>query len=87
MGKSVKTVEERLKIKQDVLQQMDRLNVDVDVLESFQPFMKILDEYCQPKLMNGYSGRLYIPEINRVLEYVLPLRVWAQPMVRLVQRS
>lgn len=85
MGKSVKSREERLQIKADILKQLDALHIDVEVVESLQPFLKLLEEYCMPKIVSGYSGRMAVPELGRVLEYVLPLRVWAQPMVRMVK--
>ena len=56
----------------------------IDGLEGVAPFHKLLDEYAQPEILSGLSGRLYVEELERYIEYVLPLRASSKYMVRLV---
>ncbi len=76
-----KSQDERIKIKKDLIQQLQ--NHSVFILDSVQPFIKILTEYTQPIIDTGYSGSIYLPEINRNLDYCLPMRPNTEPMVKL----
>jgi len=82
--KSVKTQEERIQVKDGIVDKLALLNIDMDVFDSLKPFARILEEYTQPTLLSGFTGSINIPEIGRRLEYNLPMRVWTPPMVKLV---
>lgn len=89
MGKksSVKTQGERLQVKMDVEEKLLEMGLHMDSFESLTPFKKDLEDYTQEDILSGFSGKIYIPELERTLEYVLPMRIWAQPMVRLTAGS
>ena len=53
-------------------------------LEGMLPFQAILDEYQKERVQSGSSGRVFVPELNRFVEYVLPIKKQAQEMLRLV---
>jgi hypothetical protein len=50
-----------------------------------QEFYKILGEYCNPTITSGFSGKVNIPEIQRKIEYILPMRLEIDPVVKLTQ--
>ena len=63
---------------------LEMVENQIDGLEGVAPFHKILDEYARPDLLSGMSGRLYVEELERYIEYVLPMRESSNHMVRLV---
>ena len=48
------------------------------------PFHAILNEYLKDNILSGFSGRIFVPELERYIEYVLPAKKAAKDMVRLV---
>lgn len=54
-----------------------------DSYSSIKEFYKILDEYCNPNLTSGFSGKINIPEIQKNLEYILPMRKEIEPIIKL----
>lgn len=82
--KKHKSQQERTEIVDKVKNRFRDLGIDLDEFESFREFNIILKEYSQENIYSGYSGRYYIPEIKRYLEYILPLRKTSNDMVRLI---
>ena len=77
-----KTVEERTAIVEKIREQLTENHIDG--LEGVVPFHAILDEYLKEKIVSGFSGRVFVPELERYIEYVLPAKKAAKDMVRLV---
>lgn len=78
-----KSQQERIEIVDKIKNKFRELGIDLQEFESFHEFNNILHEYSQENIYSGYSGRYYIPEINRYLEYILPLRKTSNDMVKL----
>ena len=90
--KSLKSQEERAKI---VLETMDKLkdvalvglNDEGNIYSGFdavEEFLKVLREYEKPNILSGFSGRILVPEFNRYIEYVLPIKQGNDHVVKLV---
>ena len=80
--KNYKTLEERVAIANKIGEQL--VENHIDGLVGMEEFHKILSEYVKPNLTCGFSGRLYVPELERHIEYILPVKKAALDMVRLV---
>ena len=80
-----KTLSERQAIADNVRSEL--VANSIDGLEGVQPFLAILDDYVAQPLATtppiGASGKMLVIELNRYIEYVLPVRSTAQEMVRL----
>jgi hypothetical protein len=88
-----RTVEERKDIVAEVLAKLEEVHLigwDEDDkkyysgFEGVQELLTILREYEKPKLLSGFSGVIKVPELNRNVEYILPIRKVASHGVRLV---
>ncbi len=88
-----KTVEERKEIVQEVIQKLEEVHLigwDEDEkrhysgFEGIDEFLGLLREYEKPVLLSGFSGVVKVPELNRNVEYILPVRKIAAHGVRLV---
>lgn len=77
-----KTVEERIAIVQKIRDQLEENHIDG--LEGVRPFHAILDEYMKENIVSGFSGRVFVQELERYIEYILPAKKAANDMVRLV---
>lgn len=77
-----KTVEERKSIANTIRKQLSENHIDA--LNGVKPFHAILDEYVKETILSGFSGRVFVPELERYIEYVLPAKKAAKDMVRLV---
>lgn len=65
----------------------ETIGVDIDLFESeaLQKFNAILNEYATSDiLLSGFTGRMYIPELGRYIEYILPLSKHVKENVGLV---
>jgi hypothetical protein len=88
-----KSVEERKEIVIEVLAKLEEVHLigwDDDEkkhyssFEGIQELLVILHEYEKPKLLSGFSGVIKVPELNRNIEYILPIRKLVSHGVRLV---
>lgn len=77
-----KTVEERTAIVEKIRGQLSENHIGG--LEGVGSFHAILDEYIKENVMSGFSGRVFVPELERYIEYILPAKKAAKDMVRLV---
>ena len=90
--KLLKSLEERAKIVLETLEKLKEVslvgqNDEGNVYSGFdavEDFLKVLREYEKPNLLSGFSGRILIPEFNRYIEYVLPIRQGNDHVVKLV---
>lgn len=85
MGKSVRTQEDRIRIRDEILAKLYELQLDIDAIYSLTPLKTILAEYTQPVISNSIVGKMKVPEIGRTLEFALPMRVWHEPVVRFTE--
>jgi hypothetical protein len=93
--KLFKSPEERAKIVQETIEKLEEVhfigtNENGDVYSGFdavEEFLKVLKEYAKPNLLSGFSGRILVPEFNRYIEYVLPIRQGNDHIVKLVAAS
>lgn len=80
-----KTLEERTAIVQDIKARIStQLLIDIDTYEShgMQQFAKVLEEYSgTPTLLSGFTGKIFIDEIDRFLYYILPVSKHASHLV------
>lgn len=88
LNKKHKTQEERIAIVDTIktkFQETLGLNIDAFESEALQKFNVILNEYASSKtLLSGFTGRMYIPELGRYIEYILPLTKHVKENVGLV---
>jgi hypothetical protein len=77
-----KSIEEREKIAIDLKVKIASLGIP-DCFDGIEEFHKILNEYCKPNIFGGFSGSIKLLEIERNLEYILPLAKHAAPVVKL----
>jgi len=93
--KDVKSVEERTLIVAESLEKLIEVHLAAvnddgsvySVFEGIQEFVKVLEEYKKPGLLSGFSGVIKVPELNRNIEYILPLKKMAGHGVRLVSND
>lgn len=81
--KEYKTVEERTAICNDVRKKIAEMAVGD--LEALKELEKVLQEYVNCTGDAGFTGRIPFPEVNRVIEYKLPMRKCNDAYVRLSQ--
>lgn len=90
--KLLKSQEERGKIVVETIEKLKEVslvgtNEEGEIYSGFdaiQEFLTILREYEKPNLFSGFSGRIFVPEFNRYIEYLLPIRQGNEHVVRLV---
>lgn len=80
--KLVKTCEQRRNIVDGVIQRFSDLGVTAEMLP--QKFLDEMNDYKKEDCPCGFSGKIYVPEIKRYLQYVLPLSYHAIEMVKFV---
>lgn len=81
--KEVKTQEERQQIADNLKVQIENLGIPTSH-DGISEFLKVLDEYSQPHVPSGLYGKIKIPEINRRIEYTLPVLKGSPPTVKMV---
>lgn len=79
-----KTLEERVAIVDSIKRQFSDLGIDIETFEALKQLKDILKEYQIESIVSGFSGKFYVPEINRHVEYVLPLKKMTNGYVKLV---
>lgn len=79
-----KTIDDRKDIVKNIIKQFHDLGIDIEVFEPLQKLNKILTEYQANSITSGFSGKFYVPELNRHVEYVLPLRKLTNGYVKLI---
>jgi hypothetical protein len=88
-----KTVEERKEIVQEVIGKLEEVHLigwdeeEEKYYSGFsgvEEFLCVLREYEKPVLLSDFSGVVKVPELNRNVEYILPVRKMAGHGVRLV---
>lgn len=91
--KNIKDVEERIEIVKeafDKLEQTHLIGWDDEKqkyysgFEGIEELLKILEEYKKPNILSGFSGIISVPELNRNIEYILPLKRNTGHGIRLV---
>jgi hypothetical protein len=72
--KELKTLDERQAIVQKIRKTFEEHGISLQAFQSLSPLEVALNEYeSNDALLSGFSGRFYIPEISRYLEYRLPI--------------
>jgi hypothetical protein len=90
--KQYKTQEERTQIVEETIKKLQEVHLigtdDEGQLYSgfdgIQELLIILNEYKKPKLLSGFSGVIKVPELQRNIEYILPIRKDSEHGIRLV---
>lgn len=90
--KKFKSQEERQSIVDETIAKLKEVhligtNEDGTHYSSFmgiQELLTILNEYRKPALLSGFSGIIKVPELQRNVEYILPLRKDVDHGIRLV---
>ena len=90
--KNLKTQEERARIVDETfakLQEVHLIGIDEDGVyysgfDGIQELINILNEYKKTSLLSGFSGIIKVPELQRNIEYILPIRKDAEQVIRLV---
>jgi hypothetical protein len=90
--KNFKTLDERTcivnetmtKLKEVHLVGMDEGGECYSCFDGVQELLAILNEYKKPILLSGLSGVIKVPELQRNIEYILPIRKEAEHVIRLV---
>lgn len=90
--KMLKSQDERARIVVEIIQKLKEVSLaGVDEegktysgFDAVEEFLKILREYEKPNLLSGFSGRIRVPEFDRCIEYILPIRQGNDHVVRLV---
>lgn len=90
--KNLKTQEERARIVDETilkLQEVHLIGINEDggyysVFDGVQEMLDILNEYKKTTLLSGFSGIIKVPELQRNIEYILPIRKDAEQAIRLV---
>jgi hypothetical protein len=90
-----KSVEERINVRNEVIQKLKEVHLvgvdedgnDYSSFNGVNDFVKILHEYIKPNILSGFSGVIKIDELQRNIEYILPLRKNSEHVVRLVHQS
>ena len=80
--KDIKTQEERLEIVSNLKQQVNDLGIP-DSHEGIQLFYKALDEYSNANTTWSVTGKVTVPEINRRIEYSLPITKGIEPLIKM----
>jgi hypothetical protein len=90
--KNTKTQEDREQIVSEAiskLQEVHLIGTDDDgsnysCFDGVQELLNILNEYKKPALLSGFSGAIKVPELQRNIEYILPLKKDVDHGIRLV---
>lgn len=90
--KNIKTQEERESIVNETIAKLkevhligtDEEGVYHSGFDGIQELLHILNEYKKATLLSGFSGVIKVPELQRNIEYILPLRKEAEHGIRLV---
>ena len=84
--KSIKSLEERQAIVANIKEQIAELGIDVDLFEPLVTLKQAMLAYQGDDIISGFSGKFFVPEFNRYVEYVLPLRKNTDGYVKLVAK-
>jgi hypothetical protein len=86
--KPIKTQQDRHDIVVKLKEKFHNITgIDLDTFEApgIVEFKKILDEYATvTNLTGGFSGKIFVQEIGRYIEYILPVRASTPEHVALV---
>jgi len=86
--KPVKTLQDRQAIANAIKERFkSTLGVDIDAseLEGIKKLKGILDEYSTVEMLtSGFSGKIYVDEMKRYIEYILPISQHTNELVKLV---
>jgi hypothetical protein len=90
--KDLKDVTERTQIVDEVVKKLTDVHlVGVDENEELysgfpgiEEFLKVLKEYKKDNVLTGFSGVIKVPELDRNIEYILPIKKHVEHGVRLV---
>jgi hypothetical protein len=86
MGKKqklTKSFEQRCEIVDGIMKRFVDLGVTPEMLPS--KFLEDVNEYKTEDCPCGFSGKVFVPELKRYIEYILPLSFHAVEVVRLTQ--
>jgi hypothetical protein len=90
--KNFKTLEERTSIVDETMSKLKEVHlIGMDEggecyssFDGVQELLTILNEYKKPILLSGLSGIIKVPELQRNIEYILPIRKEAEHVIRLI---
>lgn len=85
-AKAIKTQEERAEIVMSIKKQFEDFGVNVDEFEPLEKLKMIMNEYQGEEVISGYSGKFFVPDFNRYVEYVLPIRKNTDGFVKLLAK-
>lgn len=84
--KNIKSREERIEIVINIKKQFEDFGINVDEFEPLEKLKLIMLEYQGEKVISGYSGKFFVPDFNRYVEYVLPIRKNTDGFVKLLAK-
>jgi hypothetical protein len=82
-NREIKTKKERLDITMNIINQLKDLGLLSNQVPGVMEMTKILKDYVnidETVQSAGFTGVISVPEINRKIHYVLPLRKTAEPI-------
>ena len=90
--KNYKSQQEREQIVNETIAKLEEVHligtndqgVHYSSFSGIQELLNILNEYRKPALLSGFSGIIKVPELQRHVEYILPLRKESEHGIRLV---
>jgi hypothetical protein len=90
--KNYKTQEERVQIAEETIAKLKEVHLigvndegeTYSGFEGIHQLLDILNEYRKPTLLSGFSGIIEVLELQRNIEYILPLRKDVEHGIRLV---
>lgn len=74
-----KTRDERIRLSVELLKKLN----DKEFFSEIQEFSQILKLYTQDDIQSGFSGKIKIKSLNRILHYNLPIKIKSTPSVHL----
>jgi hypothetical protein len=81
---TTKSIEERKVIVEGVKAKFADIGIDVDNYEPLSQLKQILNEYESiENIVSGYSGKIFVPEMKRYVEYRLPIKKQSIEMLKL----
>lgn len=84
--KNIKSREERIEIVINIKKQFEDFGINVDEFEPLEKLKLIMLEYQGENVISGYSGKFFVPDFNRYVEYVLPIRKNTDGFVKLLAK-
>lgn len=80
--KNFKSKQERVQIVTKILHQLKNLNLLTDQVPSIKIAVDVLRDYVnldENKDVSGLTGKINVPELNKEIHYILPIRKHNQP--------